>query len=209
MGATVLDPLGKPDELLKRVEEAERLGREHSLPVLTAFLGPCHAGIALIHKGQFAEGVASLKAGLAVWEANGGRTGLHFKLALAEGIAQLGDLDGALELMDEITAQIERPGWNERWCFAEILRIKGWLLSLKGDLLSAERNYLASLDCARRQQAKSWELRTGTSYARLMRGQGRVSEAHDLLAPVYGWFTEGFDTPDLREAKALLIELHN
>jgi class 3 adenylate cyclase len=209
MGATVLDPVGRPDELLKRVEEAERLGREHSLPVLTAFLGPCHSGIALIHKGQFAEGVASLKAGLAVWEANGGRTGLHFKLVLAEGIAQLGDLDGALDLMDEITAQIERPGWDERWCFAEILRIKGLLLSSKGDQLSAERNYLASLDCARRQQAKSWELRTSTSYARLMHDQGRVSEAHDLLAPVYGWFTEGFDTPDLREAKALLIELHN
>ena len=125
------------------------------------------------------------------------------------GIAQLGDLDGALDLMDEITAQIERPGWDERWCFAEILRIKGLLLSSKGDQLSAERNYLASLDCARRQQAKSWELRTSTSYARLMRDQGRVSEAHDLLAPVYGWFTEGYDTPDLREAKALLIELHN
>jgi predicted ATPase len=110
--------------------------------------------------------------------------------------------------MDEITAQIERPGWDERWCFAEILRIKGWLLLLKGDLPSAERNYVASLDCARRQQAKSWELRTSTSYARLMRDQERISEARDLLAPVYGWFTEGFDTPDLREAKALLIELH-
>ncbi len=208
MGATVFDSVGRPDELLKRVEEAERLGREHSLPVLTAFLGPCHSGIALIHKGQFAEGVASLKAGLAVWEANGGRTGLNFKLVLAEGIAQLGDLDGALDLIDEITAQIERPGWDERWCFAEILRIKGWLLSLKGDQLRAERNYVASLDCARRQQAKSWELRTSTSYARLMRDQERISEARDLLAPVYGWFTEGFDTPDLREAKALLIELH-
>jgi len=210
MGATVLDPLGRPDELLKRAEEAERLGRENSLPVLTAFLVPCHSGIALIRKGQFAEGVASLKAGIAVWEASGGRTSIpYWKLAVAEGIAQLGDLDGALDLMDEITAQIERPGWDERWCFAEILRIKGWLLSLKGDLRSAERNYVASLDCARRQRAKSWELRTSTSYARLMRDQGRVGESHDLLAPVYGWFTEGFDTPDLREAKALLIELHN
>ena len=77
MGATVLDPVGRPDELLKRAEDAEQLGREHSLPVLTAFLGPCHSGMALIRKGQFAEGVASLKAGLAVWEASGGRTGLN------------------------------------------------------------------------------------------------------------------------------------
>lgn len=209
MGATVLDPLGRHDEVLKRAEEAEQLGRENSLPVLTAFLGPCHSGTALIHKRKFAEGVASLKAGLAVWEASGGRTGLpYWKAVLAEGIAELGDLDGALALIGEIIAQIERPGWDERWCFAEILRIKGWLLSLKGDLPSAERSYVASLHFARRQQAKSWELRTSISYARLMRGQGRVSEAHALLAPVYGWFTEGFDTPDLREAKALLIELH-
>jgi predicted ATPase len=71
----------------------------------------------------------------------------------------------------------------------------------------AERAYIASLDWARQQQAKSWELRTATSYARLMRDHGRVGEAHELLAPVYGWFTEGFATKDLRDAKALLEEL--
>ncbi len=71
----------------------------------------------------------------------------------------------------------------------------------------AERSYAASLDWARHQQAKSFELRTATSHARLLRDQGRVGEAHDLLAPVYGWFTEGFGTKDLREAKALLNEL--
>ena len=81
------------------------------------------------------------------------------------------------------------------------------MLSIKGDLEGAERNYLASLDWARQQQAKSWELRTSTSYARLMRHQGRAREAHDLLAPIYGWFTEGFGTKDLKEAKALLDEL--
>jgi class 3 adenylate cyclase/predicted ATPase len=208
IGATVLDPLGRPDELLKRAEEAERLGRENSLPVLTAFLGPCHSGIALIRKGQFAEGVASLKAGLAVWEASGGRTAIpYWKSVLVEGVAQLGDLDGALDLIDEIIAQVEQPGWEERWCFAEILRITAWLLSLRGDLPGAERKYVASLDWARQQQAKSWELRTATSYARLMRDQGRMSEAHDLLAPIYGWFTEGFETPDLQDAKDLLDEL--
>jgi predicted ATPase len=70
-----------------------------------------------------------------------------------------------------------------------------------------ERTYIASLDWARQQQAKSWELRTATSYARLMRNQGRGREACELLAPVYGWFTEGFATKDLRDAKALLEEL--
>ena len=126
---------------------------------------------------------------------------------LAEGLAQLGDTDAALDLIDEVIAQIERLGWEERHYYAEALRIKGWLLSLKGDPAGAERAYLASLDWARQQQAKSWELRTATSYARLMRNQGRVREAHDLLAPVYGWFTEGFDTADLKEAKVLLEEL--
>ena len=81
------------------------------------------------------------------------------------------------------------------------------MLSLKGDLEGAERNYLASLDWARRQQAKSWELRTSTSLARLWQSQGKRQDAYELLAPVYGWFTEGFDTKDLLDAKALLAEL--
>ena len=81
------------------------------------------------------------------------------------------------------------------------------MLSLKGDLEGAERNYLASLHWARRQQAKSWELRTSISLARLWQRQGKRRDAYELLAPVYGWFTEGFDTKDLQEAKALLVEL--
>ncbi len=104
-------------------------------------------------------------------------------------------------------AQIERPGWEERFYYAEILRLKGWMLSLKGDLEGAERNFLASLDWARRQQAKMWELRTSTSLARLWQSQGKRQDAYGLLAPVYGWFTEGFDTKDLLDAKALLEEL--
>ena len=81
------------------------------------------------------------------------------------------------------------------------------MLTLKNDLAGAEKTYLASLDWARVQQAKSWELRTSTSLARLWRDQGKRKEASDLLAPVYNWFTEGFDTKDLKDAKALLEEL--
>ena len=81
------------------------------------------------------------------------------------------------------------------------------MLSLNGDLEGAEKNYLASLDWARQQQAKSWELRTSTSLAKLWQSQGKRKKAHDLLAPIYNWFTEGFDTKDLIEAKALLNEL--
>nr|MDQ2999535.1 transcriptional regulator [Chloroflexota bacterium] len=113
----------------------------------------------------------------------------------------------ALQLIDEQIAQVERPGWEERLHYAEILRLKGWMLALKGNLAGAEKCFRASLDWAREQQAKSWELRTSTSLARLWQSQGKRKEALDLLKPVYDWFTEGFDTKDLKEAKALLLEL--
>jgi hypothetical protein len=113
----------------------------------------------------------------------------------------------ALRLIDEKIAQVKRPGWEERVHYAEILRLKGWMLTLKDDLVGAEENYLASLDWAREQQAKSWELRTSTSLARLWQSQGKRKEALNLLKPIYGWFTEGFDTNDLKEANALLGEL--
>jgi predicted ATPase len=171
-------------------------------------LAPISHGEALIREGKVAEGIVSLKAGMAVWEASGGKLrGPTLKALLAEGLVQIGDVDRALHLIDEVTTQIERPGWEERLQYAEILRLKGWMLSLKGDLEGAERNFLASLDWARRQQAKSWELRTSTSLARLWQSQGKRQDAYDLLAPVYGWFTEGFDTRDLQDAKSLLAEL--
>jgi predicted ATPase len=81
------------------------------------------------------------------------------------------------------------------------------MLSLKGDLEGAEQNYLASLDWAREQEAKSWELRTSISLARLWQAQGKRAEAYELLAPVYDWFTEGLDTKDLKDAATLLGEL--
>jgi class 3 adenylate cyclase/predicted ATPase len=208
VGADVFNHLGVPDEALKRTEEAKRLGRDNSLPLLTEILGPIYGGPALIGKGEVAKGVATIKASVAGWENGGGRLySPYLKTVLARGLVQLGDLDGALDLIEEVIAQIERPSWEERWYYAETLRIKGWLLSRKGDLTGAERCYIASLDWARQQQAKSWELRTAASYARLMRDEGRVGEAYELLAPIYAWFTEGFATKDLKDAKALLDEL--
>ena len=181
---------------------------KNSLAFLTECCLPICSGIALIRKGQVAEGMALVERGTAVWEQGGGRVSIPYSNSvLAEGMAQLDHLDDALVVIDEVIAQIKRPGWEERHYYAEALRIKGRLLARKGDSEAAERSYIASLDWARQQQAKSWELRTATSYARLMRDQGRVGEAHDLLAPVYGWFTEGFGTKDLKEAKALLDEL--
>jgi class 3 adenylate cyclase/predicted ATPase len=206
----LFDYRGEPAEFFKRAEEAERLGRENSMSYFTEIGVPGFSGVALIRTGELAKGIASLKAGITVWAKAGGRLGMpYWKSVLAEGVAQAGDLEGALKLIDEVIAHIRSPGWEERQYYAEALRIKGWLLARMGHPAGAERNYIASLDWARTQRAKSWELRTATSYARLMRDQGRVGEAYDLLAPIYGWFTEGFGTKDLIDAKALLDELRH
>jgi predicted ATPase len=98
---------------------------------------------------------------------------------------------------------------KERWCEAEVNRVAGEvaLKSPEPNAAKAETYFECALAVARQQQAKSWELRAAMSLARLWRSQGKVQQARDLLAPVYGWFTEGFDTRDLKEAKALLDEL--
>ena len=98
---------------------------------------------------------------------------------------------------------------KEKWCEAEVHRVAGEiaLMSPEPDTAKAEAYFERALAVARQQQAKSWELRAAMSLARLWRDQGKVQQARELLAPVYGWFTEGFDTRDLKEAKALLEEL--
>jgi predicted ATPase len=99
---------------------------------------------------------------------------------------------------------------KEKWCEAEVHRVAGdiGLMSPRLDAAKAEAHFERAIAIARAQQAKSWELRAAMSMARLWGGQGKRQQARDLLAPIYCWFTEGFDTLDLREAKALLEELH-
>ena len=121
--------------------------------------------------------------------------------------AQLGAFDEAWRCVDEALTRMGRTG--ETWNEAEILRSAGEiaLLEPKEGTAKAEAYFTRSLDVARKQQAKSWELRAAMSMARLWRDQDKRQQARNLLAPVYGWFTEGFDTLDLKEAKALLDEL--
>ena len=207
-GADVFEHRNEPEALRMRAQECERLGRENSMPVMWALMAPVAYGLALIREGKPAEGIAQLEAGLTVWDASGGKVRSPYcKSVIAEGMALTGDLDNALQLIEEQIEQVERLGWEERLHYAEILRLEGWALSLKGDLEGAEKNYLASLAWACKQQAKSWELRTSTSLAKLWQSQGKRKQAHDLLAPIYAWFTEGFDTKDLKEEKALLAAL--
>jgi predicted ATPase len=124
-------------------------------------------------------------------------------LALLAGAYEIGgQIEEALTLLDEAWEIVERTG--ERWLAAELHRQKGQLLLRQGHPEVAEGLYRKALSIAEEQEAKLWELRAAASLAQLCRDQGRRAEARDLLAPVYSWFTEGFDTQDLKEAKALL-----
>ena len=124
---------------------------------------------------------------------------------LAKACEIAGQIEEAVTLLDDALQIVERTG--ERWFAAELNRHKGQLLLRQGHPEAAEELYRKALSIAREQEAKLWELRAAVSLARLRDDQGRQAEAYDLLAPVYGWFTEGFDTQDLKEAKALLDEL--
>jgi predicted ATPase len=124
---------------------------------------------------------------------------------LARAYEIAGQFEEGLTLLDEALEIVERTG--ERWLAAELNRHQGQLLLRQGHSEAAEGLYRKALGIAEEQGAKLWELRAAASLARLRRDQGRHTEARDVLAPVYGWFTEGFDTQDLKEAKALLDEL--
>jgi predicted ATPase len=197
-----------PALLLTRIEEAERLGRTHNLPFIADVLAQVMKGIAWLRAGHLTKGIPQLRCAIETWNAQGGKLWIpYWRATLAEGLALSGDVASGLQLIEESLTQIARPGWEERWYLAEVLRLKGWMMTLQGDPAGAEENYLASLDWARQQQAKSWELRSAASLARLWQQRGKISEAHALLSEIYNWFTEGFDTNDLQEAKALLVEL--
>jgi predicted ATPase len=124
---------------------------------------------------------------------------------LARACESAGQVEEAADLLDESLQIVEQTG--ERWLEAEQNRHKGQLLLRQGKPEAAEVLYCKALSIAQEQEAKLWELRSAVSLARLWRDHGRCGEAHDVLAPVYGWFTEGFDTPDFKEAKALLDRL--
>jgi predicted ATPase len=126
---------------------------------------------------------------------------------LARAHTELGKFEDAWRSIGEAITTVETT--KERWCEAEVYRTAGeiTLLAPERDTAKAEAHFKCALEVARAQQAKSWELRAAMSMARLRRDQSKWDEARDLLAPVYNWFTEGFDTRDLKEAKALLDAL--
>jgi class 3 adenylate cyclase/predicted ATPase len=165
-------------------------------------------GAALAAQGQCEAGIAQMHQGLAAIVASGQGIGLSARLAqLAEAYGNSGQAEEGLRLLAEALAHVERIG--ERYEEAEVYRLKGELLLQQAvpDAPQAEACFQQALAVARRQQARSWELRAALSLSRLWQQQGQRAAACELLAPIYGWFTEGFDTADLQEAKALLEAL--
>ena len=165
-------------------------------------------GEAFLLKGSAAEAVETITSGIAAFRSTGSTLWLPLHLSeLASAHGGLGQFDQAWHCIGEAIDTIATT--KERWHEAEVNRVAGEiaLKSPNADAAKAEAYFERALAIARNQEAKSWELRSAMSMARLLRDQGKRDEARALLASVYGWFTEGFDTRDLKEAKALLDAL--
>jgi TOMM system kinase/cyclase fusion protein len=167
-------------------------------------------GWALTEQGPVEEGIAQMRQGMTAWQATGAEVDRPYFLALlAEAYGKAGRTMEGLHVLADALAVMAKIG--DRYYEAELYRLKGELLLVQQSngqpWLEAEEHFRQALDVARHQQAKSLELRAAMSLARLWQQQGKRVDARELLAPIYGWFTEGFDTADLQEAKRLLAEL--
>jgi predicted ATPase len=198
---------GDVDAARRAAETVVELAREHGLPQF-ALWGALSNAWARVWLGDRETGLAELRKALEAVTGQGNRIFLpFFEGLLAEIEAEADGAEGALTRISEALTLSTETG--EHWTDAFLHRIRGEIL-LKRDPTNsapAEEAFLTAITIAREQQARSFELRAAMSLARLWRDQGKLQQARELLAPVYGWFTEGFDTRDLKEAKALLEEL--
>jgi predicted ATPase len=192
----------------KHAEAAIKLAMEQGFSYLMAY-GAVLRGWALAQQvGQAQEGIEQIQQGMMDYRATGAKVGRPYFLALlAEAYGTLGQPEAGLTVLTEALTLMDTTG--ERVWEPELYRLKGELLLQQnsGNQVEAEACCYDALDLARNQQAKSFELRAATSLARLWQQQEKCEEAHNLLAPIYAWFTEGFDTADLQEAQALLAAL--
>jgi predicted ATPase len=206
--STILHQWGR--EATMAQEQAEALGAlctEHGFAQYLAW-STILRGAAVAAQGSWAEGLAQMREGLVAYRATGARSlGHWFHALLAEACGRAGQVETGLRSLEEALEALQTT--EDRCYEAEVYRLKGELLLQQSAARQgeAEEHVQQALTVARRQEAKSLELRAATSLARLWQQQGKQAEAHALLAPVYGWFAEGFDTADLLEAKALLAEL--
>jgi predicted ATPase len=194
----------------EHADELVALATEQGFPSHVA-VGMQVRGLVLVARGSGAEGLALLREGWTAWRSTGALVMSTWSLGtLAEALGKVGQVEEGLATVAEGLAFARDRG--EHFCEAELHRLRGELLLLQPQAGvpqqdEAEGGFREALAIARRQQAKSWELRAVMSLARLYQRQGRGTEARPLLAETYGWFTEGFETPDLKEAQALLGEL--
>jgi class 3 adenylate cyclase/predicted ATPase len=215
----------------ERAEEGVTLATEREFTSGPLAWGMVLRGWALSEQGQREEGITQIRQGMAAWRATGAEIGrTHFLALLAEAYGKAAQVEEGLQLLTEALELVDKSG--ECFYEAELYRLKGTLTlqlekqkakskkqkakietdprPLTPDPQSeAEAYFHKAIEIARQQQAKSWELRVSTSLARLWQQQGKKTEAHKLLSDVYNWFTEGFDTKDLQEAKALLESLES
>jgi predicted ATPase len=198
---------GEREAAQERAETAIALTREQGFPYWLAnavFI----RGWAVSEQGQQETGIAQMREGLAAYLATGSTvTVMSFLGSLAEAYGRVGQADQGLAALAEALAQVEKT--QERWYEAELYRLKGELLLVQdqSNAAQAESWFQRAIELARQQSAKSWELRATTSISRLLARHGRLDEACTMLVGVYNWFTEGFDTADLKDATALLEEL--
>jgi class 3 adenylate cyclase/predicted ATPase len=191
----------------RQSNEVTSLADEKGAPLWKAY-GIMFQGFLVAVAGQAANAIPMITAGITAYRSTGSTVFMPWYLSnLAMAYADVGQFDDAWSCIDQAIIIVERT--KERWCDAEVRRVAGEIVlkSPQPDAAKAEGSFERALAIAREQQAKSWELRAAMSMARLWRDQGKQQQAHDLLAPVYHWFTEGFDTIDLKEAKALLDQL--
>jgi predicted ATPase len=223
--AAFLHQLRREEQLTQeRAEATIALSREQGFALWLA-VGTILQGCTLAEQGQGEEGIALLRQGIAAWRATGAEGYLtHYLGLLAEAYGKVGQADEGLTVLAEALAMVDKTG--ERWREAELYRLKGQLTLQRfqapgskfqvenphstfripqlGAEAEAEACFRKAIEIARKQQAKSLELRATMSLAHLWQHQGKKVEARQLLAEIYDWFTEGFDTKDLQEAKALL-----
>jgi tetratricopeptide (TPR) repeat protein len=208
MGGYLVAYRRETEAITEAASTAYRISGEIGIPFMNLIVTPPVEAFGQFESCRYERVCALLEQAWTLWRAVRGRSNIpNWCCIWARSKAMLGDMQGAQEIVAMGLEQIRTPGWGERTHLAELLRVEGELHLMRDDVDRAIVSFEESLAWAREQQAKSWELRTAMSYARLMQSQGRRAEAVDLLRPIYDWFTEGRDTRDHIEARALLEDL--
>ena len=205
IGLRLLSLVGDDAALDEWVRQLTAVATEHGFPHWRT-QGEIYRGWVEVNRGNVMQGISQLRSSFAAYRASGVELFVpHYFALLAAACEIAGQIEDGITLLDDALRIAAKTG--ERWFLAELTRQKGQVLLRQGHAEAAEELYQKALSIAEEQGAKLWGLRAATSLARLRREQGRHAEARDVLVPIYNWFSEGFDTPDLKDAKVLINQL--